>query len=70
MSTPSIPDPCDLFSEVVASPAPPDLTRPIMGRLGYMRVSPAVARRHRIRRAVRRAALVAQRRPTRGGHLV
>ncbi|MCI0362865.1 MAG: hypothetical protein L0219_03225, partial [Phycisphaerales bacterium] len=33
----------------------PDLTRPIMARLGYMHVSPAVARRRRIGRWTGRA---------------
>lgn len=36
----------------------PDLTRSIMGRLGYMQVSPAVARRRRLQRWLRRASLV------------
>jgi hypothetical protein len=37
----------------------PDLTRKIMGRLGYMKATPHVARRRRIRRWVNRLALCA-----------
>ena len=36
----------------------PDLTRSIMGRLGYMQVSPTVARRRRLQRVLGRASLV------------
>jgi hypothetical protein len=36
----------------------PDLTRCIMGRLGYMQVPPTVARRHRLRRFAGRIGLV------------
>lgn len=36
----------------------PDLTRRIMGRLGYMQVPPAVAKRRRIQHLAGRAALV------------
>lgn len=41
------------------SPVPPDLTRNIMGRLGYMKVTPAVARRRRVQRWSARFALIA-----------
>ncbi len=37
----------------------PDLSRAIMGRLGYMQVSPDVARRRRVQRWLGRTALVA-----------
>ena len=37
----------------------PDLTRAIMGRLGYMQAKPRAARRHRVQRGIRRAGLVA-----------
>lgn len=37
--------------------ATPDLTRPIMGRLGYMRASSVAMKRARRRRAIRRVAL-------------
>jgi len=39
--------------------ASPDLTRPIMGRLGYMKAAPGVVRRRRIRRWVNRLTLAA-----------
>jgi hypothetical protein len=39
-----------LFDQLQRSAASPDLTRLIMGRLGYMQVAPKVARRHRLRR--------------------
>jgi hypothetical protein len=39
---------------VIKPPQTPDLTRVIMGRLGYMRVPSAVARRQRVRRMVMR----------------
>ena len=38
--------------------AAPDLTHSIMGRLGYMRVSPRVARRHRVRRWASRVSVL------------
>lgn len=40
-----------------AEPAP-DLTRRVMGRLGYMQVKPAVARQHRRRRVFARSGVV------------
>jgi hypothetical protein len=44
----------------LARPAPtPDLTAPIMGRLGYMRAPRRVVRRRRLRRFTSRLALVA-----------
>lgn len=39
-----------LADDLLEASAAPDLTRSIMGRLGYMKVSAKVARRHRIRR--------------------
>ncbi|MCP3904742.1 MAG: hypothetical protein GY715_14035 [Planctomycetes bacterium] len=49
----------DSFLRELARPVPaPDMTRSIMGRLGYMRVSPAVARRHRRQAWARRGLLV------------
>jgi len=39
-----------LADDVLAAGSARDLTKSIMGRLGYMRVSEKVARRHRIRR--------------------
>lgn len=36
----------------------PDMTRRIMGRLGYMRVAPTVARRHRIRTWMNRCGVM------------
>ena len=45
------------FRRVDFSASAPDLTRSIMGRLGYMKVSPAVARRRRIRQWGTRAGL-------------
>lgn len=38
--------------------AAPDMTRSIMGRLGYMRVPPQVAQRRRVRRLAARCAVV------------
>jgi hypothetical protein len=44
----------------LSRPAPsPDLTRSIMGRLGYMKAAPGVARRRRIRRWTNRLTLCA-----------
>jgi hypothetical protein len=37
----------------------PDLTRSIMGRLGYMPVRPTIARRRRVRRWINRAGILA-----------
>lgn len=48
-----------LIDRGLTKPVPaPDMTRSIMGRLGYMRVPPQVARRRRVRRLVSRSALV------------
>lgn len=54
-STPS--DLRDAFGGSSGQPAP-DFTRTIMGRLGYMRVSPAVARRRRIMQWANRAGML------------
>jgi hypothetical protein len=48
-----------LFAELSRPATCPDLTRTIMGRLGYMRVAPAVARRRRIRRWAARGSVLA-----------
>ena len=45
-----------VLSELSRESSAPDLTSPIMGRLGYMKVSQRIARRRRIRRLVGRAA--------------
>lgn len=49
----------DSLDELLKSDATPDLTRKIMGRLGYMQVKPQAARRHRAQRGMRRAGLLA-----------
>jgi len=49
----------ELLRELSRPAASPDLTRPIMGRLGYMRAAPRVVRRRRIRRWVNRLTLAA-----------
>lgn len=49
----------DVFAELSRPASAPDLTRSIMGRLGYMQVDPAIARRHRRRRWAARGAVVA-----------
>jgi hypothetical protein len=49
----------DILAELSRPVPAPDLTRSIMGRLGYMRVDAAVARRHRIRRWAGRTAVLA-----------
>lgn len=49
----------DLLAELSRPTPAPDLTRSIMGRLGYMRVDPAAARRHRRRLWAARSAVVA-----------
>lgn len=46
-----------LLHQLTNSVKSPDLTRSIMGRLGYMNVSPKVARRHRLRRWSSRAGI-------------
>ena len=46
-----------VFADLSRPVSAPDLTRPIMGRLGYMRVSDTRARRLRIRRWASRAGL-------------
>lgn len=48
-----------LDCELRQTPAAPDLTRSIMGQLGYMRCSPAVVRRRRVRRWANRGLLAA-----------
>lgn len=48
----------ELFAELSRPVGAPDLTRSIMGRLGYMRVDPAVARRRRIHRWAGRSAVL------------
>jgi len=40
------------------APETPDLTRPIMARLGYMRARPEVTRRRRLRRRATRSTLL------------
>lgn len=47
------------FERLRETPAAPDVTRRVMGRLGYMRVSDPVARRHRRRRWIRRGVCIA-----------
>jgi hypothetical protein len=47
----------DSLHELSRPVSAPDMTRRIMGRLGYMQVSPAVARRARRRRWARRGLL-------------
>ena len=47
----------DAFGGLSGQPTP-DFTRTIMGRLGYMRVSPTVARRHRIVQWANRAGML------------
>jgi hypothetical protein len=49
----------DLFEALSESGAGPDLTGPIMGRLGYMRAAAGAVRRRRRRRLAGRVALVA-----------
>jgi len=48
-----------LLQELSRRTSSPDLTRTIMGRLGYMKAAPQVVRRRRIRRWVSRLALCA-----------
>jgi hypothetical protein len=48
-----------LHDELRRPIAAPDMTRTIMGKLGYMQASPAVVRRRKIRRVLDRAALLA-----------
>lgn len=48
-----------ILAELSRPVACPDMTRSIMGRLGYMQVQPTVARRHRIRRLASRAMVLA-----------
>lgn len=43
-----------LAEDLLDANAAPDLTKSIMGRLGYMKVSSKVARRHRLRRWLNR----------------
>jgi hypothetical protein len=43
-----------LADDLLDASAVPDLTKSIMGRLGYMKVSPKIARRHRLRRWLNR----------------
>jgi hypothetical protein len=47
----------ELLRELSRPTPSPDLTRPIMGRLGYMRAAPRVVRRRRIRRWTNRLTL-------------
>lgn len=51
-------DDSGVFQELSSGVNAPDLTHSIMGRLGYMPVSPRVARRHRLRQWVGRAGVV------------
>lgn len=46
-----------VWRELQHSVEAPDLTRPVMGRLGYMRLVPEQARRRRIRRVASRIVL-------------
>jgi len=46
-----------LADDLLDADAAPDLTKSIMGRLGYMKVSPKVARRHFIRRWLNRLGM-------------
>lgn len=48
-----------LLRELSRLTVSPDLTRPIMGRLGYMKAARGVVRRRRIRRRVNRLTLAA-----------
>lgn len=48
----------DLLGDLARPTDAPDMTRSIMGRLGYMRVPSAVSRRHRLRRAAGRLGLL------------
>ncbi|MHC4129638.1 MAG: hypothetical protein ACYTF2_06645 [Planctomycetota bacterium] len=51
--------PSDMLQELGRALPAPDLTGPVMSRLGLSRVSPRAARRRRIARAAARLALVA-----------
>jgi hypothetical protein len=48
----------DLLGDLARPMNAPDMTRSIMGRLGYMKVPPVVSRRHRLRRAAGRLGML------------